>query len=215
MKSRINSKTILRIVFFFIFATLLSGLLCGIGTGYFFLSAKLHGFSFSETYTYRIGMDSTATGNLKRTTYKVGSLDSGDELYVNFTLLLNYCGFYESGNGEEFRYILPSDESQFIVKDGSTQVDINGNIIYMTAPAIYKDGNLYLPLSFIDKYIEGITVTVSTKKVKETNEDGEFEKYVEKEIENSFDIRCNDKNEYHLNLESVRPTPPIDISAIE
>ena len=215
MKPRINGKTVLRVIFFFIFTALLFGLLCGIGAGYFFLSVKLHGFSFPETYTYRIGMDSTQTGNLKKTTYKAGELDNSDELYVNFTLLLNYCGFYESGNGEEFRYILPSDNSQFIVTDGSAQVDVNGNIIYMTSPAIYKDGNLYLPLSFIDKYIDGITVTVSTQKVRETNEDGEFEKYVEKEIENSYDIRCNDKNEYHLNLESVQPTPPIDRSAIE
>lgn len=215
MKSRINSKTVLRIIFFFIFAALLFGLLCGIGVGYFVISTKLHGFSFAETYTYRIGMDSTKTANLKRVTYKVGELDGTDELYINFTMLLDYCGFYESGNGEEFRYILPSDGSQFIVTDGSTRVDVNGNIIYMSSPAIYSDENLYLPLNFIDRYIDGITVTVSTKQVKVTDEDGEFVEYVEEEIENSFDIRCNDKNEYHLILEPTKPTPPIDISGIE
>lgn len=215
MKSRINSKSVLRVLFFFIFAALLFGLLCGIGMGYLVLSAKLHGFSMPQTYTYRLGMDSTKPANMKKIYYDVGELDGTDELYVNFTVLLKYCEFYESGDGEEFRYILPSDGSQFIVTDGSTRVDVNGNIIYMNAPAIYTGGSLYLPLDFIDYYIEGITVTVSKKQVKVTNEDGDTVKTEEVEIENSFDIRFNEKNEYHLLLEPTKPTPPVDISAIE
>lgn len=215
MKSRISSKSVLRVLFFFIFAALLFGLLCGIGAGYLVLSAKLHGFSLPETYVYRVGMDSTKTANLKKLYYDIGELDGTDVLYVNFSALLKYCEFYESGDGEEFRYILPSDGSQFIVTDGSRKVDVNGNILYMNAPAIFKDGSLYLPLDFIDRCIEGITVTVSTKQVKVTDDDGDVVKTKEVEIENSYDIRFNEKNEYHLVLEPTKPTPPIDISAIE
>jgi hypothetical protein len=214
-KLRINGKSILRILFFFIFSAILFGLLCGIGAGYFFLATKLHGFSLPETYTYRVGMDSTKINGLKKYYYKVGELDGTKELYVNFTAMLDFCGFYESGDGEEFRYILPSDGSQFIVTDGSTRVDINGNIIYMDAPAIYSEGKMYLPLTFIDRYIEGITVTVSTKQVKVTDEDGEHEELKTVEIPNSYDIRFHDKKEFHLILEPVKPTPPVDISEIE
>ena len=186
-KKRINSKTILRIIFFFLFSALLFGLLCGIGAGYFLLATKLHGFSLPETYTYRVGMDSTKIKSLKKYYYDVGELGNTKELYVDFTALLNFCGFYESGDGEEFRYILPSDNSWFTVTDGSTRVNLNGSIIYMNAPAIYSEGKMYLPLDFIDRYIEGITVTISTKQVTVTDENGKQTGTKTVEIENSFD----------------------------
>lgn len=214
-KKRINSKTILRIIFFFIFSTILFGFLCGIGAGFFLLATKLHGFSFNETYTYRVGMESTKTENLKKFEYEVGELDGTNELYVNFSRMLEYCEFYETGNGKEYRYILPSDGSYFIVTVDSTRVDINGNIIHMNAPTIYSEGKLYLPLDFLDRYIDGITVTVSMKEKKVTNENGEADGIEMVEIPNSYDIRFDDEKEFHLILESVKPTPPVDKSVIE
>jgi hypothetical protein len=85
----------------------------------------------------------------------------------------------------------------------------------MNAPTIYSEGKLYLPLDFLDRYIDGITVTVSMKEKKVTNENGEADGIEMVEIPNSYDIRFDDEKEFHLILESVKPTPPVDKSVIE
>lgn len=199
-----------RLIFFVITSALLFALLCGVGAGYVFLSTKLHGFSFADTYTYKIGMDSTSERRLETITYQLGDVGDESVLYINFTALQTYCGFYESGDREEYRFILPSDRSEFSVTDGSARADVNGNIIYMEAPAVVKGGSLYLPLSFVDCYIGGITVENDVNEVK-SEETGETEEVVD---EYTYIIRCNENNEYYLLLSKPEPCLPIDKSEL-
>ncbi len=209
--SRSHKRTVGRGIVF-IFATLLLAAFCtAAGALTIFVSTRLHGFSFPDTYTFKVGMDSTAPGRLKSHSYKMGTFHDNETIYLNFTILRNYCGFYESGDRKELRYILPSDGSHFTVKDGSTCVDINGNVIYMDAPAIVSAGQLYLPLSFVDHYIEGISIEhqIKKQKDKDTGEETEIEE------EFIYIIRCNEKNEYSLLLQPISPCLPIDTSAIQ
>lgn len=199
-----------RIILFIIAVVLLFALLCSIGWGVLFLSTRLHGFSFPDTYTYKVGLDSTSKGRLKSHQYKIGSLGDDHTPYINFTVLVGYCGFYESGDLKEYRYILPADGSQFIVTDGSCRVDMNGNVIYMSAPAVVSEGALYLPLAFVDQYIDGISIEHDTQTV--TDEETGEKKEIEKEF--VYIVRCNEKNEYSLLLEETKPCPAIDTSAL-
>lgn len=207
---RARARIMGRIVLFVISAVLLFALLCGIGWGVLVLSTRLHGASFPDTYTYKVGLDSTSNARLKSHEYKIGSFGDNQTPYINFTVLVGYCGFYESSDLKEYRYILPNDGSHFIVSDGSCRVDINGNVIYMSAPAVVSDGQLYLPLAFVDRYIEGISIEHQTHTVTD-------EKTGEKtEVEDEFVyiVRCNEKNEYAFLLEKTEPCPAIDTSAL-
>lgn len=187
-----------RVILFVISVILVAAVFCGVGAGYIFLSTRLHGFSFPDTYTYRVGMDSTSDSHLKTLTYKLGAVSDTQVPYIDFTALQEYCDFYESGDSKQFRYILPSDQSQFTVTDGSRRAEVNGNIIYLEAPAVKSGASLYLPLSFIDLYVGGITVEESDE------QDDEF----------TYIIRFNEEKEYRLLLGENSPCPPIDTSVL-
>ena len=208
---RVYRQMIGRGVVFVIAVALLTAICVGIGSLTVFLGTRLHGFSIPDTYTFKIGMDSTSPSKLKSHTYKMGTFYDQDTLYVNFTVLREFCGFYESGDRSEIRYILPADGSHFTVKDQSACVNMNGNIIYMNAPAIVSDGQLYLPLEFIDEYIDGISI----EHQKKTEKDEETGKEIEVEEEFIYIIRCNEKDEYSLLLQPNENCLPVDSSAIQ
>ena len=209
--SRSQKRAIGRGIVLMIAALLLATICILTGALNIFLSTRLHGFSLPDTYTFKVGMDSTSTRKLKSPTYKMGTFYDDETIYVNFTRLLDYCGFYESGDRKELRYILPSDGSYFSVQDGSTQVDMNGNVIHMDAPAIVSGGQLYLPLKFIDDYIEGISIEHQVK-IEIDEKTGKETEIVQEFI---YIIRCNEENEYSLLLQPVSTEPPIDVSAIQ
>ena len=208
--NRSQKRAVGRGIVFVIAALILTAVCILAGTLTIFLSTRLHGFSFPDTYTFKVGMDSTSTRKLKSHTYTMGTFHDEETVYVNFTIIRNYCGFYESGDRKELRYILPSDGSYFTVIDGSTRVDMNGNVIHMDAPAIVSGGQLYLPLNFIDHYIDGISIEHQVK----IQKDEETGKEVEIVQELVYIIRCNEKNEYSLRLQPVSPSLPVDASAI-
>lgn len=207
---RVYQRMIGREIVFLLAVAILTSFCFGIGALSVFLSTRLHGFSFPDTYTFKVGFESTSLRKLKSHSYKMGTFHDDETVYVNFTILREYCGFYESGDRKEFRYILPLDGSHFTVKDQSTRVDMNGNVIYMSAPAIVSNGQLYLPLRFVDEYIDGISIEHQIKTVT----DEETGKEVEIEEEFIYIIRCNEKNEYSLLLQPTESCLPIDTSAI-
>ncbi len=212
MKRKRSAKIIWgRLIVFFTAALICSALMLGLIAVYVFGSAALHGFSFDDEYTFKIGMESTELKRMKRLTYEMG--DVGDEtvLYLNFSVLQNYTSFYESGDGKEYRYILPSDHTSFTVTNGSTRVMIGENCIYMEAPAIHTADGMYLPLSFIDEYINGITVENAVTEEKSEDSD-EIKKTVD---EYTFIIRCDDEGDYSLRLCDHVPCDPIDRSALD
>lgn len=208
---RAHKRTIGRGIVFLMAVAILTAFFVGVASLTIFLSTRLHGFSYPDTYTFKVGMDSTSVSKLKSHTYKMGSFYDHETVYVNFTILREYCGFYESGDRKEFRYILPIDGSHFTVKDQSARVNMNGNIIYMNAPAIVSDGQLYLPLNFVDEYISGISI----EHQKKTETDEETGEKIEVEQEFIYVIRCNEKNEYSLLLQPTENCLPIDTSAIQ
>lgn len=211
MAKRSHKKLYLRIAVFLVMSTLIFAILCALIASYVLLSVWLHGFSFDDTYTYKIGYDSTAERRLETVTYEMGDIGDDKTLYVNFTVLQKYCGFYESGDRTVRRFIIPADRSEFTVTANSTQVEINGNLIHMEAPAILKGEALYLPLSFVKHYIGGITVENA---VIETDSD-ENEKSDKSVDEFTYIIRCNEDGEFSLLLSDHSPCLPIDRSALD
>ncbi len=212
MRSKKSRKLLYgRIIAFIILSAMTFALLCGLCACYIWLSTGFHGFSFADTYTYKIGMESTSERRLETIEYTIGDVGDAPVLYVNFSALQEYCGFYESGDRKVHRFILPSDRSEFTVTAGSTRVELNGNVVYMEAPAVIKGDSLYIPISFIDHYIMGITVENAVSEV-ESEETGETETVVD---EYTFIIRCSDDGAYSLLLGTNEPAEPIDKSVLD
>lgn len=209
--SKSNKLMLGRLLVFLILSFLTFTVLVAACSCYIWLSTGLHGFSFGDTYTYKIGMESTSERRLETIEFEFGDVSDAPVLYVNFTALQEYCGFYESGDRKVHRFILPSDRSEFTVTAGSNRADLNGNTVYMEAPAVIKGDSLYLPLSFIDHYIIGITVEKDVNEVK-SEETGEMESVVD---EYTYIIRCSDDGAYSLLLGTNEPTAPIDKSVLD
>lgn len=212
MKSKRKVKLLYgRIVVYLIASAILFVLIGLLAAGYTFLTAKLPSLSFPVDYTvyhgnennYKVKPDGELEikkSNFKKGTYEIGQFYDNSAVYINFSSLAEYCGFYVSGDGDRLRYILPASEgssdSLFCITDGSNAVDLNGTTIHLTSPAVMSDGSLYMPLEFVDFYIEGITIKVDEKN------------------ENIYYLLCDSDFEFYLTASPQSPSDPIDRTAL-
>lgn len=203
-----------RIIVYLIASLLLCLLLLGIAAVYVFISAKLPSLSFPVEYTVYYGdesyyKDSMASSDeeeqddykdeMEEVSYKFGQFTDNDTVYVNFSALADYCGFYVSGNSSSLRYILPASDgsvdSQFTARADSNAVELNGTTVHLSSPAVVADEKLYLPIEFLDLYVQGITVI--------SEEDGVYL------------LLCSSDAEFYLTASPQRPDEPIDRSALD
>lgn len=194
-----------RIIVYLIASLLLCLVLCGIAAAYVFISAKLPSFSLPVEYTVYYGDEScykdgeTDTDEMEDESYKIGEISDNDTVYVNFSSLADYCGFYVSGDDSSLRFILPAadgtEDSQFTAHADSNAIDLNGTTVHLSAPAVLAEGNLYLPIEFLDLYVQGITVL--------------------SEEDNEYFLFCSSKAEFYLTASPQAPDKPIDRTALE
>lgn len=202
MKSNRKARMIRnRIIVFVIASALLFLLISAVTVGALFLSVKLPSVSFAEEYSVCYGSENEKVSKMDSASYKFGQFGDHDTVYTNFTALADYCGFYISGDDTTLRYILPahdgSEDSQFAVTAGSSEIKLNGTSVYLSAPAVMVNGDLYLPIEFIDLYIQGITVSVDEKDP------------------DTYILRCSNQSAFYLIASEQTPSSPIDRSALE
>lgn len=213
MKSKQKARLMrARIIVYLIASALLFAIICALTAGYIFLSAKWQSFSFPDEYTVYYGSENACKVNadnkveinksdLKKEELKVGQYGDEKTVYINFSSLADFCGFYVSGDDEHMRYILPaangSEASQFSVRAGSNAVDLNGTTIHLPSPAVVNGETLYMPIEFVDYYIEGISVAL------------------DEEDEQVFYLFCSNDAEFYLTSSPLSPSEPIDRSALD
>lgn len=202
MKSKRKARQVRnRVIVFVIAAALLFALISVVTIGVLFLSVKLPSISFPKEYSVYYGSENEKKGQMDSMTYKAGQFGDEQSVYMNFSALAEYCGFYVSGDGTRLRYILPSqdgsEDSQFVVCAGSNQVDLNGTAVHLSAPAVIDGGDLYMPIEFVDLYIQGITLSVDEKEP------------------NEYYLRCSKQADFYLIASPQTPSAPIDRSALD
>lgn len=211
MKSKRKTRLMWgRIIVYLIASALLFAIICAIAAGYIFISAKLSSFSFPVNYTVYYGNEiyyelkgddeiKIHKDQLTDTGFTLGQFGS-KTVYVDFSALAEYCGFYVSGNRESLRFILPSvdknDDTHFTVKADSREVDLNGTTIHLSAPAVIEEGVLYLPIDFVDLYIQGISVVEDEKN------------------ENVYYLLCSNHADFYLSSVEQKPSETVDRSVL-
>lgn len=212
MKSKKKARVVRgRVIVYLIASAILFFVICGLAAGYMFLSAKWQSISFPVEYTVYYGSENDykvisddeveiTKRNFENDTLKIGQIADNQTVYVNFSALAEYCGFYVSGDSNRLRFILPaadsSEPSQFSATADSNRVDLNGTTVHLSAPAVMSQGQLYLPLEFVDFYIEGISVVNDL------------------EDENVFYLLCSSQAQFYLTASPHVPNEPIDRSAL-
>lgn len=202
MKSKRRAKLIRDRIFVYVIASaLLFVLICAIGVGIAFLTLKLPTISLPEEYTVYYGSEKLEKDDMESATYKIGEVADNRTVYVNFSVLAEYGGFYVSGDKDRLRYILPTadgtEDSQFVATDDSNEIDLNGTVVHLSSPAVIREEQLYLPIEFVDFYIQGISVLA------------------DEEEENAYILKFDDGAEFYLIASPQQPTEPIDRSALD
>ena len=128
----------------------------GINVAQFFGNAERHG-----DVTTVIGLDSEDKKAKKTSEVSYQTVFRGGygEPYVNFTAMAEECDLLTIGNNKQIRFILPDGSGRSILlSDGSKTVKIDAATVVMSAPAEISVRTVYLPLSFVSRYVTGYRV---------------------------------------------------------
>lgn len=118
---------------------------------------------FDKKYTFKISAEGSKSR--KSFSYDKKAVLRDGELCLNFSYLADVCGFSVSGDSSELKFLLQnSTGDKILVLPGDATVDICGAKVKMSTPAyLTTSGDLFLPCSFVENYIDGINVEQDEK----------------------------------------------------
>lgn len=101
-------------------------------------------------FTYRVEESSRSLG--------FEDVVSDDVIYVDFTGIAGLCGISISGVREELVFEASGERAVFV--PGSDRAYVNGTQITLEGAALLREEHLWLPLSFVQKYVNGVEATL-------------------------------------------------------
>ncbi len=136
-------------------------LVCGITAGAYF---RIYHGGTAEKYTavtYTVGKNDTFEASASAAYY-------GGVLYMDFTRLASYLDMPMAGSIHYMRFIIPSEEESdsagngmeetVLFTVGTSTANINGVNMNMTGPCRLIGTSIWVPLSFVEYYMSGVTV---------------------------------------------------------
>ncbi len=164
-------------------------IMCGIFAGLLVLDLKKTDESKYSRIKLFMGLDRTEIEGIN---VDVAKYVQGEIMYVNLTAIATEFGFVTTGTRDEMRYItdLKSGENVRLMPD-SDVVSVNGNSVKLEAKTFYDGNSIFVPVSFVKEYINGIDIRFDEEKSylyvlrgNEMNDDG---KYIKSDI--SFKLK--------------------------
>ncbi len=166
--SRVSKKAKYRAILFMFSSLLIAAVLLFIYCASVFVYMRFPIGKISGTYTVYIG---DAAVKPERREYRknmpASKLFRNGVTYVNFTQIARQCGFSVTGDTNSLRYLIGSDredKEQFTLSAGNAYVEIGSTSVALEGKAIYTSGELWLPISFVNRYIDGISIYVDHSK---------------------------------------------------
>ena len=101
-------------------------------------------------FTYRVEGSSRSLG--------FEDVVSDGVIYVDFTGIAGLCGMSISGVCEELTFEASGERAVFV--PGSDRAYVNGTQITLEGAALLREEHLWLPLSFVQKYVSGVEATL-------------------------------------------------------
>lgn len=129
---------------FFVVFFVLAALICG---GF---ALDFFGGASRESVAYTIGSDSY--------TLSAKQAYAGSEVLVCFDDIASLCEMTETGSVSSRTFYAANSEQSIALTENSATALLNGSKVDMLAAAKVQDGKVYVPLSFVEKYMTGIKV---------------------------------------------------------
>ncbi len=153
--------------------------MCGLTAALFFVNLTAHESTSSAGWAYTVG-----DGREYRLPYDQAIVDG--RLYVSFTDVAKMCDLAVTGSADDIRYVIKGDEAETIrFLSGTRSVWVNTVETRLNGESIYREGELYVPLDFVEAYFKGLVISVDEDKRKvsvqrvmlnELDEDGKLPK---------------------------------------
>ncbi len=167
VKKKQNFKRMLvsRLILFFVFFAVMMAVCVGAFNCYL----KAGGVDTGSKYTLQLGEDLTkeelqtaSKSDIPVTiplSKEVATRDG--TVYLPMSALSEMCNLTVTGTDKDLRYIPRDSDSQsveFII--GTNIVYVNGVVARTSAPTFTAEGKLYVPVDFISRYADGLTLEV-------------------------------------------------------
>jgi len=176
---------------FFVFASFTLALIISIIYGAcFFISLR----TFKKDDTVERYKLYSGYVDASKTTKNVYSEDiiRGGVMCLDFSDIAEFCAFTVIGDGDDITFYFNNGDKDILeITVGQTVAYVNGNPISMPAAAYMIDDDIYLPVEFVSRYIDGVTFTSDDEK-------------------ETIKIEYSDTAECSLRLKAPSSTPPID-----
>lgn len=99
-----------------------------------------------------------------RNTVKWSVARNGNVLFVDMTEIAGYCGLATTGDGNVIRYIVKNSMDDVVFTVGDGVAVINGCPVRLDANVFVSGSHLYVPMSFVNNYMNGVTSAVGSTK---------------------------------------------------
>ncbi len=182
------------IIFCFVFAVLFS-----VSAATFYISLYIHPTVDRSDYYYYIGDDQTQDKSVRTVSYE--NVFRNNTYYINFTALAEYFDMVITGNSDTVRFMFSNQtKDNSYLKIGTNTVMINGELLSLDAP-VFADGDyVYVPISFVKNYINGVNVsvdeqdrTISIKRIETLSSTEDILSTVYQDL--SFTVRATEKSD--------------------
>ncbi len=126
----------------------------------FFISLTAHKSPDLDDYTLNL---STYDNSIE---VEKGSIaDESGTRFLNFSKIAEFFGFAMVGSIDDMKYVVKGLESETVsFSPGSDKAYVNDVLVRTEAPAFYKNGDLYVCESFVERYILGFNIKKDTGK---------------------------------------------------
>lgn len=114
---------------------------------------------FEKKYVFKIGAENAKTK--KTLSYEKNAVVRDGEVYLNFSYLADVCGFSVSGDSTQLRYLLRNlSDDVILINPGESFAYLNDSKIRLAGTTfVSSSGDLFMPCSFVNNYLDGISVT--------------------------------------------------------
>ena len=156
-KKRLDLSDILARVFvFLVIFVILLGLVALI-----FISKIKNTSSNAPTYTVTIGSDDSDDEYIYSSNGDISGANGS--LYICMDSLSDICQLTVTGDNDTRRYIPRESTGQTVsFSIGSDEAVVNGVTVRLCAPTFKYGGNLYVPVSFFEDYVNGVKIEIDS-----------------------------------------------------
>ena len=105
--------------------------------------------------------------NNDKVLHKIAAKEANNEygLYLPFSYLSEIASFGLAGDGEDVTLFVIGTENRIECTRNSSLIIINENPVRISSPILYEDGEYLIPISLLENYVTGLSVTYDETKM--------------------------------------------------